>query len=161
LVWLISIASNCFADTCGRILTKIDAPLPLQTSDQLQRNEKASSIGDTSGATHYLFALMISIASSSVSAEMIVKTGPKISFLLLSVTASVYNLRNGENALVCLHCRHALEHRRSNEVPIGVSWHANTPAIKEDLAAFFLDTTDERLDAFLGLRRDDRATMCR
>ena len=41
--------------------------------------------------TYYLFALMISIASLSESAQMTLRTGPKISFLNVSFTKVVVN----------------------------------------------------------------------
>ena len=56
------------------LLTNIAAPFPLQT--RLEKYEPRA------GSTHYLFALIISMASSKVSAVMTLRTGPNISFLL-------------------------------------------------------------------------------
>ena len=72
--------------------------------------------------TYYLLALMISIASSIVSAATILKTGPKISFLSLA-------LSSGANILVSIHIGRNLHNSRSNKVSIGVFGNCTSSSI--------------------------------
>lgn len=100
----------------------------------------------------YRLALMISMASSSVSATTTQSTGPKISFL------SHQRFSMWLDPLIRLHIRCHLDDRRSDEVAFRVVRYRTTSAIKQDFAAFLVDRIDEPFDTLLSCCGDDGST---